>query len=168
MFITKKTSEPASSFVPAASFLGLDSHLMKQFGGRALALLDKQDRELPNAAASLVKHLILAGDPRELVHFAFLHNQRALYNTLREFIALNIERPDIPEGLRPECGDIAAQFLTQAYCIYHEPNNARHINNYWSYWLAIDLRRVFRPFEVRLDQTTASAPQKEAGVDCED
>jgi hypothetical protein len=138
---------------------------MKQFGDQALALLDKQDRELPNAAASLVKHLILAGDPRELVHFAFLHNQRALYNTLREFIALNVGIPAIPQDLRAQFKEIAAQFLTQAYCIYHEPNNLRHVNNYWSYWLSIDLRRVFRPFEVPLDQTTASTLQKAVGVD---
>lgn len=168
MLITKKTTESTSASVPAPNFLGPDCRLIRQFGDRALALLGKEDRELPNAAASLVRHLILAGDPRELVHFGFLHNQRALYNTLREFIALNIERPDIPEGLRPEFRDVAAQFLTQAYCIYLEPNNMRHINNYWSYWLSIDLRRVFKPFGVALDQTTASTPQNAAGVDYED
>ena len=152
MLIRKKTTESNPAYVPAVSVSGLDPKLMKQFLTLSHALNRMDDFKLPSAVADFVRYLVLSNDPRELLHFAFLHNQRALYNTLREFIKLHMEGPKIPEPLQGEFLDIASLFLTQAYCICHEPNNWRHTNNRWSYYIALELGRIFRPFQVPVDQ----------------
>ena len=153
MLITKKTNESDSTFVPGVNFLRLTQKLLRQFGDRAFALLVRKDRGLADAASDFVRYLIKSSEPRDLLHFATLHDQEVLHNTLREFITLHTEGPDIPAASKAEFNEIAAQLLTQAYCIYHEPNNLTHRNNYWAYWLSIDLARIFRPFEIAATQS---------------
>src|ERR1035441_1812330 len=123
MLIRKKTEEATPTYTPPVNFLGLDANLIKQFQKRANALNNMDDFKLPRAVAEFVRYLVMSTEARELIHFAFLHNQRALYSTLREFIKLQMDKVNIPELLQSEFLDIAAQFLTQAYCIHHESNN---------------------------------------------
>jgi hypothetical protein len=165
MLIRKKMTEATPTYTPPVNFLGLDANLIKQFQKLATALNTMHDFKLPRSVAEFVHYLVLSTDSRELIHFACLHNQRALYNTVREFIKLHMDKPNIPEHGKPQFLDIASQFLTQGYCICHEPNNMWHTDNRWSYYIALELGRVFRPFQVPRDQEEkAISPATEAIV----
>jgi hypothetical protein len=158
MLIRKKATESRPAFIAAVNFLGLDANLIKQFQKLATALNTMDEFKLPRSVAEFVRYLVMSTDLRELIHFAHLDNQRALYSTLREFIKLHIDKPNIPELVQSEFLDIASQFLTQAYCISHEPNNMWHKDNRWSYNISLDLGRVFRPFQVRGEQEEKPSP----------
>jgi len=164
MLLRKRILQLSEEWFPVVNIMALDSNLMNLFEELADTLNRMQDQKLPNTVGGFLHNLIMSTDPKELIHFAMLHNQRALYNTLREFIQLHIDRPDIPVTVRSGFLDIAAVLLVQAYCMYHEPNNMHHRNNRWSYSLCIDLRRVFKPFEVPRDQEgkRTSPARKEA------
>ena len=152
------------TFTASVNYLGMDANLIKQFQKLATALNTMDDFKLPRSVAEFVRYLVMSTDARELIHFAFLHNQRALYSTLREFIRLHIDKPSIPQNVKAQFLDIASQFLTQAYCICHEPNDMWHLDNRWSYYLALDLGRVFRPFRVPRDQEEKANPQATEAV----
>jgi hypothetical protein len=165
MLIKKKATESRPMFTPPVNFLGLDTNLIKQFQKLATALNTMDDFKLPRSVAEFVRYLVMSTDARELIHFAHLHNQRALYSTLREFIKLHMDKLNIPEPVQSEFLDIASQLLTQAYCISHEPNNLWHKDNRWSYYIALDLGRVFRPFRMPRDQEEkAGSPAAEVIV----
>ena len=164
MLIRKKMTEATPTYAPPVNFLGLDANLIKQFQKLATALNTMHDFKLPRAVAEFVRYVVMSTEPRELIHFAFLHNQRALYSTLREFIKLHMDMVSIAELLQSEFLDIASQFLTQAYCIHHESNNMWHRDNRWSYYLALDLGRVFRPLLVPRDQQQKASAEEPAGV----
>ena len=99
-----------------SAIMGLDAKLMKQFQKLSYALNMMDDLSCQDTVAEFVRYLVISSEPRELIHFAFLHNQRALYNTLREFIKLHMDRASI-SAIAGKFLDIASQFLTQAYCI---------------------------------------------------
>ena len=164
MLIRRKITEAKPTFTPPVNFLGLDANLIKQFQKQANALNNMADFKLPRAVAEFVRYLVMSTEARELIHFAFLHNQRALYSTLREFIKLHMDMVSIAELLQSEFLDISSQFLTQAYCIHHESNNMWHRDNRWSYYLSLDLSRVFRPFLVPRDQPEKASAEEPAGV----
>jgi len=164
MLMRKKTTESQPTFIQPVNFLGLDDKLIKQFQKLANALNAMDDFKLPRAVADFVRGLVMSTDPRELIQFACLHNQRALYNTLREFIKLHIDKPNIPVNAKAQFLDIASQFLTQAYCICHEPNNMWHKDNRWSYDISLELGRVFKPFRVPKDQQWQASAQPEEVV----
>ena len=160
----KEQTESKPAFVPPKNFLNLDDRLVKQFEAKSHSLYNGPPAgcQLADKVQAFVQHLILSNDPTELVHFASLHNQAALYNTLKEFIALNLDKCDLPEHLRPtkaekaEFMELAAQFFTLAYCQLHEPNNQKHTDR-WAYWLSIDLRRILRLFQAPADQQSPAS-----------
>jgi hypothetical protein len=159
MLIRKKTTEAKPEFIPPVNVLGLDADLIKQFQTLSHALNTMDDHKLSIAVAEFVRYLIMGTELRELIHFGCLHNQRALYSTLREFIRLHMDKPSIPEHVKPQFLDIASQFLTQAYCICHEPNSRWHRNNRWSYDISLELGRIFRPLRAPRDQQEKASAQ---------
>ena len=159
MLMRKKMTEASPTFTPPVNYLGLDAKLIKQFQKLSNALNSLDDFKLPRAVAEFARYLVLSTEPRELIHFACLHNQRALYSTLREFIRLHIDKANTPENVKAQFLDIASQFLTQAYCICLESINMWHLDDRWSYYLALDLGRVFKPFRVPRDQQEQASSQ---------
>ena len=110
MLIKKKTTEAMPTFSASVNYLGMDANLIKQFQKLATALNTMDDFKLPRSVAEFVRYLVMSTDARELIHFAFLHNQRALYSTLREFIRLHIDKPSIPQNVKAQFLEIASQF----------------------------------------------------------
>lgn len=166
MSVRKKQIVWNPELVAVRRVLNLDDGLVKQFEKKSHSLYNgpPEGCQLADKVQVFVRHLILSTDRTELVHFASLHNQAALYNTLKGFIALNIDKSDLRDHLRPtttektEFMELAAQFFTLAYCQLHEPNNQKHTDR-WAYRLAIDLRQTFREFKNSADpQPSASAP----------
>ena len=121
--------------------------------------------QVAESVAEFVRCLVMSTDARELIHFACLHNQRALYSTLREFIRLHMDKPNIPETPEAQFVDIASQFLTQAYCICHEPNNMWHLDNRWSTsWRSIWAESLSRFGCPETNKKQASSPATEVPV----
>lgn len=147
MLIIKKPKEETRSFVPAVNYLLLDRTLLKKFDSMAFSLNTMQSHDAIYAIADFVRRLIHETDPAELLHFASMLNQRALYDTLQEFIKLNLHKAGVREGKEDLVLSIATQFLTEAICRFNEPNNMKHRNNRWSSRLTLDLIRVYREYE---------------------
>lgn len=144
MLIVKQAKQEPAPFVAPVNFLLLDDKLRKQFEATANQLNQMKDRSSVFHISLFVRQLILEADFSEILHFGRMRSQRALYDTLREWIRLNLHKCGLSECYHETVLTLAAQFLTEGFCWLNEPNNIKHQNNRWSYAASLELYRLLK------------------------